>query len=209
MAVITEPSKKWQLAVNCVGILWASTFTLNCVAWSYLAKYRSTVPQPNLGRVYPLPYRRLTLYVTKFEYILAGPPMWYVTGVVGVSFVVVGMLYARSIIKILDRNPFRGKSASLWLQRAALKPGRPYARLLTQALSVCRCLARGRGLSASAHRERPARDLQVNRVPGEGAATPTHATNTPLPTSHQTSARASPETIRSPPARLQSVPCRR
>jgi hypothetical protein len=97
MAVIAEPSKKWQLALNCAGILWAATFTLCWISNYYLATYRSIVPQPNLGRVYPLAYRRLTLYVTKIEYILAGPPMWCVVGVAGVIFVVVGMLYTRSI----------------------------------------------------------------------------------------------------------------
>ena len=97
MAVITEPNKKWQLASNCAGILWPATFTLCWIANYYLATYRSIVPQPNLGRVYPLPYRRLTLYVTKIEYILAGPPMWCVAGVAGVTFVVVGMLYTRSL----------------------------------------------------------------------------------------------------------------
>jgi hypothetical protein len=55
------------------------------ISWSYLARNRPTFPDRALGRIYPLPYRRLTVYVTKFEYTLTGPPMWIV---VAIAFVV-------------------------------------------------------------------------------------------------------------------------
>jgi hypothetical protein len=73
------------MAASCVAIFLAVAFTTCWISWSYLARNRPTLPDPALGRIYPLPYRRLTVYVTKFEYTLAGPPMWIV---VAIAFVV-------------------------------------------------------------------------------------------------------------------------
>ena len=75
----------WRMAASGVAIFLAVAFTTCWLSWSYLARNRSVFPEPALGRIYPLPYRRLTVYVTKFEYTLAGPPMWIV---IATAFVV-------------------------------------------------------------------------------------------------------------------------
>lgn len=75
----------WQFAASGVAIFLAVAFTTCWISWSHLARNRSIFPEPALGRIYPLPYRRLTVYVTKLEYMLAGPPMWIV---IATAFVV-------------------------------------------------------------------------------------------------------------------------
>ncbi len=46
--------------------------------------------------VYPLEYRSITVYVTKFEYMLAGPPMQYAVAAIGVTFAALAILLGRS-----------------------------------------------------------------------------------------------------------------
>ena len=46
--------------------------------------------------VYPLEYRSITVYVTKFEYMLAGPPMQYAAAAIGVIFMALAILLGRS-----------------------------------------------------------------------------------------------------------------
>jgi len=54
--------------------------------------------------VYPLGYRSITVYVTKFEYMLAGPPMQYAVAAIGVTFATLAILLGRS-----ERTPKLGR----------------------------------------------------------------------------------------------------
>lgn len=85
----------WRLAAWLVTVLWAVAFTTCWISWSYLALNRPTFPDRVLGRIYPLPYRRLTVYVTKFEYTLAGPPMWIVVAIAFVVAVTLDIIWRR------------------------------------------------------------------------------------------------------------------
>ncbi len=94
-----RPSKsvdKVRIVRICVGSLWVTTFTWLTSAWSYLGWHRPTQPLVKLGMVYPLEYRSITVYVTKVEYMLAGPPMQYAVAAIGVTFMALAILLGRS-----------------------------------------------------------------------------------------------------------------
>jgi hypothetical protein len=40
----------------------------------------------------PVPYRRIYVYVTKFEYVLVGPPMFFAALAIGISFAAAALL---------------------------------------------------------------------------------------------------------------------
>jgi len=87
---------KVRIVRICVGTLWVTTLPWLALAWSYLGWHRPTQPLAKLGMVYPLEYRSITVYVTKFEYMLAGPPMQYAVAAIGVTFAALAILLGRS-----------------------------------------------------------------------------------------------------------------
>jgi hypothetical protein len=87
---------KVRIVRICVSSLLVTTSTWLGMAWSYLGWHRPTRPLVKLGMVYPLEYRSITVYVTKFEYMLAGPPMQYAAAAIAVAFMALAILLGRS-----------------------------------------------------------------------------------------------------------------
>jgi hypothetical protein len=75
-----------------LGVLWVIALSWSCSSWWYVAYHRPTHPIVKLGLVYPIAYRSIYVYVTRFEYILIGPPMFCATLVIGVSFTAAAFL---------------------------------------------------------------------------------------------------------------------
>ncbi len=73
-------------------MLWAIAWSWLCSAWWYVAYHRPTHPIAKLGLVYPIPYRSIYVYVTKFEYVLVGPPMFFAALAIGISFMAAAFL---------------------------------------------------------------------------------------------------------------------
>ena len=92
----SKSSDAVRIAANCLGVLWVTIFSLFWLVSMYLGPRRPTKPDPVLGMIYPVPYGRLTTYVTKFEYVLAGPPMWCAVAIVGIALVTTWVLIAIS-----------------------------------------------------------------------------------------------------------------
>jgi hypothetical protein len=74
-----------RVVEKCIRTLLVTTASLWLVTWAYLGRYRPIQPQLASGMIYPLPFHGWTIYVRHFEYILAGPPTWYVEGAMTVA----------------------------------------------------------------------------------------------------------------------------
>jgi hypothetical protein len=75
---------------NVLGLLYAITFSCSWLVGLYIKARRPMQPMPNLGLIYPISWTFgcptcSAWYVTRLEYILAGPQMFLVEIAIGIS----------------------------------------------------------------------------------------------------------------------------
>ena len=83
-----------------IGLCTGLFLTLLATGWvseTYFAYTRPRAPEPAFGKVYPINVHGTVVYLTRFEYLIAGPPMFWAMFCSGVA---VGLLLA------LLGNPF-------------------------------------------------------------------------------------------------------
>jgi hypothetical protein len=76
---------------NALGVLWTITFSTSWFVGMYVKAYRPMHPIPSLGLTYPLSWTYgcaacAAYYVTRLEYVLAGPAAQLVWIGTGISF---------------------------------------------------------------------------------------------------------------------------
>lgn len=82
-----------------MGVLIGLFFTMWSAA-TYFAYTRPQFPERAIGRIFPIRVHGTIVYLTRCEYLLAGPPMfWTVLGLflaVGVMLAILGNPFSRS-----------------------------------------------------------------------------------------------------------------
>ena len=82
---------------NVLGFLWVITFSCSGSVGMYAKAWRPMHPIPSLGLTYPLSWTYgcascPAWYVTRLEYVLAGPAMFFAELGIGLSFIAAGFL---------------------------------------------------------------------------------------------------------------------
>jgi hypothetical protein len=82
---------------NVLGFLYVITFSCSGFVGMYIKGHRPMHPMPNLGLIYPISwtYNCATCaawYVTRLEYVLAGPHMFLVEVAIGIAFIAMALL---------------------------------------------------------------------------------------------------------------------
>lgn len=76
---------------NALGFLWVITFSCSWLVGMYIKARRPMNPMPNLGLIYPISWTYgcancPAWYVTRLEYVLACPQMFFAEFAIGISF---------------------------------------------------------------------------------------------------------------------------
>ena len=93
-----KQSQSFKLRLRtALGFLWVITVSCSWLVGMYVKAWRPMHPMPNLGLIYPISwsYGCAPWYVTRLEYMLAGPPMFFAVLAIGISFVAVALVAYR------------------------------------------------------------------------------------------------------------------
>ena len=90
-------SQSFNRLRNVLGFLYAITFSCSWLVGMYIKGHRPMHPMPNLGLIYPISWTYgcatcSAWYVTRLEYVLAGPQMFFAEVGIGLSFIAAGFL---------------------------------------------------------------------------------------------------------------------
>ena len=91
-------SQSFKLSLrNALVFLWVTTFSCSWLVGMYVKARRPMHPIPSLGLTYPLSWSYGSApcpawYVTRLEYVIAGPAMFFAELGIGLSLIAAGFL---------------------------------------------------------------------------------------------------------------------